>query len=1556
MDLQKKDYEISVWEDVIEYEIATQEEQIYRLDSITEEAIKQFKKDNNLPQDSIIKIIGQYFKEQQIAIIGSSHMTSPIKALEPELTENSNGEIELSFKMPMKYTDVFSGEKIDNNLIQLLTNERKIKLFYKGEWYDFIIKDSSENSSQGTISYVAKSLYFVELSKTGFEIELDEELENNQGTEEELAAQILSGTDWNLVKGHDNEQVQIEPLYKFKLSKQLSVYDIHDINKKIIIPAEEQIYAFYSQINDKTEKDLQIIWGESYITKEDGTIGIEYEKNMNGELVKYPTNLVLSDIITYSENGYPSFAYGYNTEGAFLSVAEGLRGEKLIKQQKSLFIDAIKEYVKVYEDNGKEIYGFSKTDFLTTENISNLVANGKYITSTSGWAADKNAKLDFIVDPPLEQIAEIRESGLSFTLANSNTGVMNTGFQTNLRQIASMQKGQEFVVGVRGKYLNNGAWMDLVLSSSDIEVVISPYKRETDGTFTLISAKDEYKNLQIKLTTEIPLTQTNIEEDSPESTKNSLKALKYYKGTYNGTNLSYSDLLKFDWGIFVLNNSNFPRMVKLFELNLTKAEKTLTTPEKYIILGTVPTAAARTHYYYYVPKEQKKIESIDDIKFYYEGYKQQNYKKVYNQNPFEKIRSIKGKESTRFNLLQEICETFETWIKFEVGHNSTGEIKLIDEYIKVEDLEEVKNTPLYTTTLGTEEKYRVPHGSEGFSYTPNIIDGNTYYTKTVKGDKNVTFRQYVGKDNYAGFKYGINLKSIERKIDSEKIVTKMIVKPNENEFGQNGFCSIARAKDNLSKENVIYNFDYFIRQLLVESGTVTNDLYAPIINDDTEEVLNGYIGYYTKMSKWNSNLEALSEEKSQLTSSKLKADAAQKAYKEGKEEAIALATDLKGVLKKNYNIDYDIFIKQPTNTDEYKELMANTFFKDSVYQIQNYEIKTKQFEELLVPLNKSIEEYKSRIEKAEQELTNLRKKKIILNNAFYSKYSRYIQEGSWMSEDYIDDNLYYLDSLNVMYNSVFPKVTYTIGVVELSSLPEYTNYTFNCGDKTYIEDTEFFGWVKSKDGNGYMPYQEEIVITEVKTNLEDPTKNVIKVQNYKDKFQSLFQRITATTQSIEYKEGGYDKVTNIFNSDGTMSQSYLQNSIANATLEITNSNNESVTFGRNGITSIDLSDPSQVIRITSGAIGLSVNGGKSFSTAITGHGINANQITTGNLDAGQVNIFSGDNMLFSWNKYGLNAYSHKTDSKEPGKNFLDLTSFVRFDQFGLYGVKGVDSNFYPAGEDTYEKSLELIRKSSYFGLIQDGFFLQSKGTTDSNANGYISISSKNDFQVYQKQGTQDIERVKIGRIKEGEAPIYGLKINDLNGNPSLISDSTGKLWLTDYLRIGPEYATETNDRARFGLVKKNVLGLGLNKILSIKDAKIMADLQLDADESLAFYDNGTALMKKAIISGGSKITGEVQIGNMTVDSIVGGIDAATETRIEITSSIGQYILVGQSNRVFTLKCHIYKGNKELTDISDYKFQWYKDNIEIPGAVFQSYTENNFSDPSALYKCEVTYGE
>jgi hypothetical protein len=100
-----------------------------------------------------------------------------------------------------------------------------------------------------------------------------------------------------------------------------------------------------------------------------------------------------------------------------------------------------------------------------------------------------------------------------------------------------------------------------------------------------------------------------------------------------------------------------------------------------------------------------------------------------------------------------------------------------------------------------------------------------------------------------------------------------------------------------------------------------------------------------------------------------------------------------------------------------------------------------------------------------------------LNAAFFKKYSRFIQEGTWISEDYTDDERYYIDARATLNNSCFPKVSYTINTTDVGAPGgEYEGYRLNLADKTWVEDVEFFGY---SDFAKKIPFQEEVIVTEV---------------------------------------------------------------------------------------------------------------------------------------------------------------------------------------------------------------------------------------------------------------------------------------------------------------------------------------------------------------------------------------------------------------------------------------------------------------------------------------------
>jgi len=55
--------------------------------------------------------------------------------------------------------------------LNLLINERKVKVFWKDKWYDLLIKNLEEDTSNRSIIYTCKDSYITELSRNGYNLE-----------------------------------------------------------------------------------------------------------------------------------------------------------------------------------------------------------------------------------------------------------------------------------------------------------------------------------------------------------------------------------------------------------------------------------------------------------------------------------------------------------------------------------------------------------------------------------------------------------------------------------------------------------------------------------------------------------------------------------------------------------------------------------------------------------------------------------------------------------------------------------------------------------------------------------------------------------------------------------------------------------------------------------------------------------------------------------------------------------------------------------------------------------------------------------------------------------------------------------------------------------------------------------------------------------------------------------------------------------------------------------------------------------------------------------------
>ena len=1490
--LFKKQYEISLWEDVLywhrrklktaivtedeykqgefysqesganlygakpyslDYEPFNPEKQYYSLEEKTANNylegssasdINIIEENPNWYEDGkmIPNTIFQFFKEQKICVIGSDTMETPIRAHNPKLVANTNGSSTLTFTLYYKYYDEDSQELVDNPFVKLLVNERKIKLRHgpigadNTKWYDFVIKNVSEDSENFTFTYTAKNLFINELSKSGFDIQLDVKLENNQGSILELGRKVLEDSDWQIAEDADIhlQQTKSEALYEFVLGEQITANSMKDKNTSITIDAGQKIYGFYNCVAEKLSF-FQFL----YVPNE------SYEVDEERHIINSPNYYI--DNTQYTTNGFPNFTiYKISGQDAILAISTKYRGKRVVRQPKTTFDPIIDKYVSIYKDkDGKEVYGFMEDEIISPSYVRNFVVNSKDYDSLSGWATSGHKSGEETVQPKLE-LATIPDvfknydenidyvSYLKVNFENVNQGLVNFGITENRSTLNGFTKGQGFVLRLKYGFLN-GEEIEYK-QGEKLKVSVFKYSLK-DGIYE----KDGENILDF-------VTYIDGRDDDE----------KYYVlESTCATSTSYSDMTKSKYALFIqpletsLNQDIYIEDVQLFYKE--EVESKLVYPGDVFETNLIK---EKYKYYYKIPDTQ----NIDDIEFIYEGVEpSKDYVQMYNdESGYEKIRSITASESNRFNLIQDLCEIFECWPQFIIDHNElTGEILL-------------------------DENYRQR--------------------------KWVNFKEFIGKQNDIGFRYGINLKSIKRTVDSDNIVTKMIVKNNANEYATDGFCSVARATENPNRENFLLEFDYYISQGLLDFDQIWNDLYTKT---------GGYIGYYIRLKEINILEDKLIIEQSELVVDEPNLEAElqilQTLYDESntilnqKLDEVLLYTGYSfEALTKKYDSEVPKKIQQWQSDNTAKGLCA------TIAKLKN---SIKKIEDNLNVARINLDNNKTNQQAIQAKLDENKNKKLALDLQFYKKYSRFLQEGSWIDENYVDDNLYYLDAESTLYTSAHPKITYDINVLELSKVPDYENYIFNLGDKTFIEDTEFFGWT---DVSGVRtPRHEEIIVNEITIMLDSPEQNQIKVQNYKSQFEDLFQRITATTQTVEYSSGKYEKVTHIIQSDGTIMPDTLSNSMANNSFVISNARDQSVTWDETGISSVNLSNPNERIRIISGGVFLSKDGGLTWNTGITGNGINASYLTSGQIDTSQVRIMAGAFPSFRWDASGLNAYEFElNEDKQTGTNF-NFSKFVRFDQYGLYGIDG-DSDFNPLIKDDKGNIGESkIWKNANFALTWKGFMLR-------NDNNSVRISSNDDIQVLKDSK----ERIKIGRLDYGQN--YGIRITDDESRVVMETKDDGTLWLKNRLNIDTSLNGKTVGIGSLG-----------------KTSEEHGNQVINATDSFVVYEDGHMIATSGSFTGTIHATGGT-IGGLTIDELT-----SIGYTVEIQSDSGFVYRNGAGEKKFWVK--LFKGQEDATEKIE-SVQWFLNNEILETTTGEILIKGEDIGDSARLSCMVSLKE
>lgn len=1348
--------------------------------------------------------IESHYEERKLCIIGSNTMDDGSRALEPNLVLNVNGTHTLSFKMYLFYIDTLTGERVDNPYVKLLVNERKIKVYWDNgqedendKWFDLVVKDISEDSDSNTVTYTCEDLFINELGKSGFELNFSDEANNNQGTIYELATAILDGTDWQLDEKNTDHllQTQEEALYEVKITNTNALTGAYangflniTKDKYEIVPNNATCYLPYSMVPHSNEEladmtAVQFIYAPEYTTEYSSMLITNEDSNW---LVTGGAWIKSGDIYQFKipSSGTTKTIFTINLSNAF--VSDKYRGNVYCRKQLSTYDANLERYVNVYKLKGttptaddKRIFGYVDYDYDASDLVNNLLANNKDFKNTNGWKG---------TDLKIELLPEL---GLNTDL---------TTYKGHSYLSAVLKKGLELVndtFSSASQYLSSGFfegqqlrfYIGLQDAMAEGKLFAGIKNKSGDTTY--------FDNMELSL---IPTEKLPSDLDS---------SVSWYSGTLTCAKALAKNFLS-DAKLIITSDNKKDAILKILETRLYELFQGITGGtgsqgnNNLYDINTVDVAKKFYYYYYedtsnpdgtapYIYKAQIPCPLYEPV---YGGWAKSAGATGRKYSQFEKVRTIYGEQSNRFNLLQELAETFKCWARFKIYHNADG-------------------------SVARDEK--------------------------GKPKKYVYYSEKIGQQLSYGFTYGIDLNTIRRTQSSSELVTKTIVLANYNDNAPNGTCSIVDSEENYPRENFVLNFDYYINHGLLDGEALNRDLYYSGSSDD-------YIGYYTKLHKWNIEYLAAADRAILLRNQEVRLlqqsvvydgllACAVKERDELIDELAALGGDtldptktdpkasnsdksneiitakwipikkalqqMKQIVSYTTDKNNNVTSKVEGPSDQNADLIKT--IKDLDGDIASYKVICARLDAALAALQLTIEANTANRDRLLKLIKELHQK-------FYNKYSNYIQEGSWTSEDYIDPNIYYYDALSVAYTSSRPQVQYDIAVTRVSELPEFKFRRFHVGDTTYVQDTDFFGYEPYlKNDKVRTPYKEAVLISEISINFEEPDKDTITVQNYKTQFEDLFQRINATTQSLQYAQGGYNRAAGVVNGKGELKEDILQDSLLAAQDIVTKATDESVVQDNTGITLTSLKNLDQKLKITSGGIVFSDDGGETWTTMMKAGQIGVQFLSAGSISTSKITIMDGTTPAFRWDTNGISAYWSGKDYLTPESNpVLKMNRFVRFDKFGIYGYNnGNDednTNFVPASE-------EEVRSNSMFSLTWSGLLIRSIQKDGSN-NVVGSIEINNKYDIVVKKGDKD--KVLIGRLNDNGN--YGIRICDNDGTPVLETIDNGSLWLRQSLSIG----TGTSTKVKIGVLDNDQVFNANDNFIVNKDgtAKMTGNLRI----------------------------------------------------------------------------------------------------------------------------------
>ena len=444
------------------------------------------------------------------------------------------------------------------------------------------------------------------------------------------------------------------------------------------------------------------------------------------------------------------------------------------------------------------------------------------------------------------------------------------------------------------------------------------------------------------------------------------------------------------------------------------------------------------------------------------------------------------------------------------------------------------------------------------------------------------------------------------------------------------------------------------------------------------------------------------------------------------------------------------------------------------------------------------------------------------------------------------DTAIYLDAKEVLKNSAYPQVSYElkIGLVQknyIKTLDQILNRI------VHINDND----LKFENVQGY--------VSKVVLKLDQPWEDSVEIKNYKTKFEDLFEKIVASTEQMKKNEYIANIINENFDDRGEFKTSAMQSVVNNVDLNYAFNNGKLTIDEENGI--LGASD-SGVVAFRGGGIFTATNkdetGNWIWNTGIVPQGINAELITTGQLDTNKIQIFAGDKVAFQLNADGLYAYKSFFSDQE----LLDAAS--------------QNQTVATALQNNSTSDLDVAQ---YVVHNADGLFLVAKQgalVLNEEKNGFINL-------------TQDVKRVEVSWD--------GFKLRNWANNEVFYADpDTGNLNITGNITATSLliYAGQNTitDEPIYESLNNYIKVIGQDNSYFQVSSDTMGFFASDNTPMLYYYDGNLVLENGAHIGGANGWTigtGSLYSGNYSSLDLIKAADAL------IDASGGIYIGVAENN-------------------------------------------------------------